>query len=201
MGDTYIDTVNVHIAAPGKGIEVDATIQPIEDVSHLTSLSLDDIRQGDGPITLDLEILWERVGEIRTKQIEDLNADAQTRDHRQGWVAGILQAIQILTTGDIADVTEETWEECRRRFPFPSQSSELGSLRDYRDVKVTKTERQGVPEENTTQTFPRELSSVEVAADPTLAGFVVVEDATGEEPDAVVSPEVFDHIAAQSSDG
>lgn len=155
-----------------------------------------------GKIEQDESLLWERIGEIRKLQIEDVDADEKTRERRQGWVAGMLQSIQIIRSEMIEDVSDVMWEECNDRFPFPSQKSEFGTLADYRDLKPTFKERQEelVPEEHRSQTPTRTISPVEALADPELAHLVVVEDATGEEPDAVVSDEMFTHATGQVSD-
>lgn len=151
---------------------------------------------------VNLGMVWERIGEIRGKQINHLDADEITRERRQAWVAGMLQAIQILRTGEITDVTEDTWDECQERFPFPDQKTELGELADYRDVspQFINERNELVPEEARTKTATRSISPVEALADPTLRHLVTVEDATGEEADAVVSEAMFDHATEQLSD-
>ena len=183
--------------------EIHIHIHNDNEIQRTTELALSPVLESFAPATevvLDLALVWERVGEIRTKQQEDLAADSKTRDNRQGWVAGLLQAIQILQTGKVEDLTESTWEECAKRFPFPDQSNGLGTLADLRGVAKSKSDRQQLPESHVSQSFPRTLSPVEVAADASLESFVGFEDATGEEPEAVVSDEMFRHATEHLSD-
>lgn len=186
--------IHVHLHVNEDSTKVEPSI-----VEQLAPPTLSETLQADRD-GYDEELLWARIGQIRSLLIEDLNSEEMVRERRQAWVAGMLQAIEILRRGYIDDVSEEIWAECDERFPFPEQDTELGSLADYRDLKPEFIEKNEAPEEFKSQSFARTISPVEAAADPELRQLVSFVDATGEEPDAVVSEELFDFAAEHLSD-